>query len=244
MNLFDFIPAVYREQLNVALQPLQLSLQVGNSAADQNALQMIAALKQSIDIMERADADGQPTQVLSPDATREIGDYIFNLLDQLAIAAANRGMQEQMLQFHRMALPVAVWLHRHHGVINKLDILVNAIASFANELTDPLRLEELADLAEKIVAMATDDIKRDLDNTDARRPWRVLNLNWGIIATRTHNTQVMQRTFDQLIKNIPQDAANFFREGMQQMAIINYPQHVKDVMEQYYRLLSGDVRRH
>lgn len=244
MNLFDFIPAVYREQLNVALQPLQLSLQVGDSPADQNALQMIAALKQSIDIMERADADGQPTQVLSADATREIGDYIFNLLDQLAIAAANRGMQEQMLQFHRMALPVAVWLNRHHGVINKLDILVNAIASFANELTDPLRLEELADLAEKIVAMAADDIKRDLDNTDARRPWRVLNLNWGIIATRTHNTQVMQRTFDQLIKNIPLDAGNFFREGMQQMAIINYPQHVKDVMEQYYRLLSGDVRRH
>lgn len=244
VKIFDFIPSVYREQLNATLQPLQLSLQVGNSTADQNALQMIAALRQSVDIMERADADGQQTQIMSPESVSEIGDYVFNLLDQLAIVAANRGMQEQMLQLHRLSLPVAFWLHRHHGNINKLDILVNAVASFANEMTDPVRLEELANLAEKIVATVAEEIKRDLDTTDSRRPWRVLNLNWGIIATRTHNTILMQRTFDQLLKNIPLDAGNFFREGMQQMAIINYPQHVKDVMEKYYRLVSGGDRRH
>ncbi|MBI3188686.1 MAG: hypothetical protein HYZ31_12575 [Gammaproteobacteria bacterium] len=243
MKLFDFIPSLYREQLDVTLQPLKLSLQASKASADQNALKMVAALLQSVDIMERADADIQQIQALQPAAASEIADYIFNILDQLAIISAHRGLQQQMLQLHRLALPVAYWLYRHKGVITRLDVLVNALASYANELTETSRLEELSALAEKVVAMADENIRRDLDNTDPRRPWRVLNLNWGIIATRTHNVVVMQRTFDQLIKNIPLDAGNFFREGMQQMAIINYPQHVKDVMEKYYRhSVSGDKR--
>jgi hypothetical protein len=243
VKLFDFIPSLYREQLDLTLQPLQLSLQAGKSSSDQNSLRMIDALLQSVDIMERADADGQQVQTLQPEAASEIADHVFNLLDQLAIVAGSRGLQQQMLNLHRLALPVAFWLYRHKGVIAKLDILVNALASFANELTDPSRLEELSSLAEKIVEIAAEDIRRDVDNIDPRRPWRVLNLNWGIIATRTHNVVMMQRTFDQLLKNIPLDADNFFREGMQQMAIVNYPQHVKDVMEKYYRhSVSGDKR--
>lgn len=244
MKMFEFNPVQYREQLQAALQSLQLSLQAGKSPADQQSMQMITALMQSIDIMQRADADSQQDQVLTPAAASEIADYVFNLLDQLAIVAGNRGMQQEMLQLHRLAIPVTDWLQRHGGVISKLDILVNAIASHANELTDLPRLEELSRLAERIVAMAADDIRRDADTTDPRRPWRVLNLNWGIIATRSHNTLLMERTFDQLLKNIPLDVKNFFSEGMQQMAIINYPQHVKDVMEKYYRQVSGDVRRH
>lgn len=242
MKTFDFIPSLYREQLDVTLQPLKLSLQAGKAPADHNALQMIDALFQSVDIMERADADDQVVKSLKPESASEIADYVFNMLDQLAIVAAHRGLQQQMLHLHRLALPVACWLHRHQGVITRLDILVNALASFANELTDPSRLEELSALAEKVVAMAAEDIRLDLDNTDPRRPWRVLNLNWGIIATRTHNTVVMQHTFDQLLKNIPQDAGNFFREGMQQMAVIHYPQHVKDMMEKYYRQFQTDKR--
>lgn len=244
MKMFEFDPVRYREQLQAALQPLQLSLQAGKSAADQQSLQMIDALMQSVDIMQRADADPRQDQILPATAASEIADYVFNLLDQLAIVAANRGMQQPMLQLHRLALPVTGWLRRHGGVISKLDLLVNAIASYANELTDPLRLEELSSLAEGIVAMVADDIRHDADATDPGRPWRLLNLNWGIIATRSHNVAVMQRTFDQLLKNIPLDAKNFFREGMQQMAIINYPQAVKDVMEKYHRQVSGDERRH
>lgn len=241
---FDFNPARFREQLQVTLHPLQLSLQASKLETDQSALQMITVLLQSVDIMERANADSQQAEALLPQAASEIAEYVFDLIDQLAIIVAHRGLQKEMLLLQRLAVPVANWLLLHHGVINRLDLLVNALASFANELTDPSRLKELSEQVEKIVGMAADDIKQDVDNSDPRRPWRVLNLNWGIIATRSHNTEVMERTFNQLLKNIPLDANNFFREGMQQMAIINYPQHVKDVMEKYYRQLPDVARRH
>lgn len=244
MKNFDFNPVQFHESLQIALQPLQLSLRASNLPADQQAMQMITALTQSIDIMQRADADDQKAQAITPQAATEIAEYVFNLLDELAVVVATRGMQQQMLQLHRLSLPVAVWLHNHHGIVTRLDILVNAIASYANELTAPPRLEELSDLAERIVAMVADDIQRDIDNTDPRRPWRVLNLNWGIIATRSHNPLLMERTYDQLLKNIPQDARSFFSEGMQQMAIINYPQQVKDVMEKYYRHFVQGERQH
>jgi len=72
----------------------------------------------------------------------------------------------------------------------------------------------------------------------------VLNLNWGIVATRSHNAGLMAHVFDQLIKNIPIDAKTFFQEGMQQMDIVGYPDHVREVMEKYSKLWGADVDLH
>jgi hypothetical protein len=239
MNVFEFEAGHYRQELNDVLHDLQLSLQAGSSAEDQRALQMIAALEQAIDIMQRANAAH-----ITPAETSEIADYAFNLLDELANLAGHRGMPHAMLRLHKLSLPVCHWLHAHGGQIKKLDIVVNAIASHANTLGTAHELETFCELVTQVVTNVDADIKRDLDNTDPMRPWRVLNLNWGIIATRSHNTALMRQVFDQLLKNIPLDAPRFFQEGMQQMVIINYPQTVREVMEQYYRQWSGSERKH
>ena len=83
---FDFNPARFREQLDVTLHPLQLSLQASKLETDQSALRMITVLMQSVDIMERADADSQQAEALLPQAASEIAEYVFDLIDQLAIA--------------------------------------------------------------------------------------------------------------------------------------------------------------
>jgi len=70
---------------------------------------------------------------------------------------------------------------------------------------------------------------------DTGRPWRVLLLNHCIVATRSHNTGLMEDAFALLSARLPEDAARFFTEGMQQMDALDYPQRVREVMEKYHR---------
>jgi len=217
------------------IEALSLSLQSTDNAESQQALKMIEALRQNLQIMQRlsSDIDRNKALEISADEISKIGDYALNLLDEVSVSCASRGLQAQMLELHRLSLPVASWLRKHGGKIQKLDIIVNAIASYANTLKDNQQLETLCELIEHVIDVIDVEIKRDLEATNPMRPWRILNLNWGIVATRTHNTEIMRRVFDQLIKNIPADSQQFFNEGMQQMDAVAYPESVREVMKKY-----------
>jgi hypothetical protein len=72
----------------------------------------------------------------------------------------------------------------------------------------------------------------------------VLLLNHGIVATRSHNTALMEQAFAQLTRHLPEDAARFFTEGMQQMDALDYPDHVREVMAKYHRRWAPDRSLH
>jgi len=53
---------------------------------------------------------------------------------------------------------------------------------------------------------------------------------------------LMDEAFAVLVENLPQDARAFFREGMQQMDTVGYPEEVREVVEKYDRMWgSGDT---
>jgi len=246
MSFLAFQPEQYRTDFADATKELVASLSANQDDAAKTAIEMITAMRRNIDVMERVGVDQQSAAAksLAEAEITEIGEYALTLLDELSIVAANRGMQQVMLLLHRLSLPVALWVDEHHGKINKLDIVVNAIATYANTVSDSESLAELSTVIEKVIHSVADDIKKDLEASNPVRPWRVLNLNWGIVATRSHNAELMLHVFDQLIKNIPVDAKSFFQEGMQQMDIVGYPDHVREVMEKYSKLWGVDVDLH
>ena len=246
MNFSEFKADQFRKEFLQATEELALSLGASDDELSQSGKGMLAAMQQSIDIMQRVDADrqNQQTEPLQGDEVSEIGDYALALLDELSVIAANRGLQQTMRVLQRLSLPAAEWIGRHGGRISKLDIVVNAIAGYANELQREDDLEQLSHGIAGVVAAAADDIKRDLEATNPMRPWRILNLNWGIVATRSHNVDIMEQVFEQLIKNIPADARGFFQEGMQQMDIIGYPSHVREVMGKYNKLVGNSEALH
>ena len=47
-----------------------------------------------------------------------------------------------------------------------------------------------------------------------------------------------------LVKNLPHDARQFFREGMQQMDIVGYPPEVRAVVEKYDSMWGSDSTLH
>lgn len=218
---------------------------------DVNASQpIVQAMMQAIDVMQRAEADFETharnrdtAPPLTADEVNEIGDYALSLIEALVSnEQAVTGHQNRDLM--RLTIPVSVWVADRGGRLQQIELVVNSLAGYANELKDTLQLQELCRVMEKIINATDENIRRDLEQTNPMRPWRILNLNYGIVATRSHNTSLMEQAYDTLVKNLPQDARQFFREGMQQMDIIGYPDEVRAVVLKYDQMWGSESTLH
>ena len=226
----------------------------GRSADDENMKSfnsMIAAMEQAIDVMQSADTAGTEQQRVSEryiggleveDVSR-IGGYALELIENLVVFLQNIS-GEQNMDLLDLSLPVSLWVAHHGGRLSQIDMQVNSLAAYANQTTDTRKLVELSNVMKAIINACDDEIRRDVEQSNRMRPWRILNLNYGIVATRSHQPEIIEQAYDILIKNLPQDARSFFREGAQQMDIIGYPDEVRRVVERYNKMWGSDSSLH
>lgn len=201
---------------------------------------ILAAMDQAIDVMARAEADSAVHKDMSAESIglleekdiSTIGQYTLDLLEGM-VAYVQQITGEQSRELIRLSVPVSLWVARHGGKLSQIDMLVNSLAGYANETSEPHALAELAAVIKEIIDACDSEIRRDMEQTNMMRPWRVLNLNYGIVATRSHQPELIEQAYDALIKNLPQDARQFFKEGKQQMDIVGYPDEVREVVERY-----------
>jgi len=228
------------------------------SASDQQGVKsansprdLLAAMDQAIDVMTRADADrvvqksmtAESIGMLEEKDISEIGQYAIDILEAM-VAHVQTVTGEQNRDLLRLSLPISLWVARHGGKLSQIDMLVNSLAGYANEITEPHLLEDLVVVIKEVIDACDNDISQDVEQTNMMRPWRVLNLNYGIVATRSHNPQLIEQAYDSLVKNLPQDARQFFKEGMQQMDIIGYPDDVREVVERYNKMWGAEGMLH
>jgi len=215
-----------------------------DATAEETPEQLLAGMEKAIDVMERADSDAAARQgeaVLSDDEISEIGDFALGFLGAI-VERVESASGHQNRDLTRLAIPISLWIARQGGHISKLELVVNSLAAWANELQDTLQIAELARVTREIIDAASDELRKDLELTNPMRPWRIINLNYGIVATRSQDPALMDEAFAVLVENLPQDAREFFREGMQQMDIVGYPEEVREVVEKYDRMWgSGDT---
>ncbi|HHZ87783.1 MAG TPA: hypothetical protein EYN73_09410 [Chromatiaceae bacterium] len=222
----------------------ELTEQIDNTQdMDPSPELLLDAMNQLADVLLRIDedAENEPTEndadssdtLKLLDITR-LGNWGFQIFnDMLAIATA-ASMPAASQSLNSLYFPFALWIARHDGELSELNTVVNTAAHLANHVSDHLLLADLYVVLGELLDAVTPDIRNDLDSTNPGRPWRILNLNRAIVATRSHNPQTMDAAFRTLVDNIPDDAASFFREGMEQMEALDYPAPVRDVMERYY----------
>ncbi len=222
---------------------------------DQNELNsphdLLAAMDQAIDVMARADADSAVQNDMSAESMglleekdiSKIGSYVLDILEAMLSYVQNK-TGEQNRDLLRLSLPVSLWIARHGGKLSQIDMLVNSLAGYANEITEPHMLADLAGIIKEAIDACDNEIRRDVEQTNMMRPWRILNLNYGIVATRSHNPELIEQAYDSLAKNLPQDARQFFKEGMQQMDIIGYPDEVRKVVERYNKMWGSESSLH
>ncbi len=80
----------------------------------------------------------------------------------------------------------------------------------------------------QVADSCTSEIQQDLEPNDQLRPWRLLHINRSIVATRTHDPEIMKKAFDELLTYLPHEADIFFAEGMKEMDALDYPAHVRN----------------
>jgi len=201
--------------------------------------QLEADLEQFFDISERLEIVPEilNSEENNFDDISELGDFGLQLLAELEMWT-DAASYENNTNLQISILSLAIWIHDHHGILKQLENVVNALAQLANHTNESNELVKLHKIAEKITNSAHEVIKADVDKSEPGRVWRILNLNHGIIATRTHNIDIMQTVFEQLLMRLPEDATDFFADGIKQMDIIGYPEHVKHVMEHFYQLTN------
>jgi hypothetical protein len=199
------------------------------------------ALEQLLDVMVRVESDAQATaggsrtSEIGTEEITEIGEYAFRLHENLVAVSEQAGMTDQRETLAGLAVAIALWVAGHGGRIDTLEPVVDGLALLANTTMEADRLTDLSKTINRITIAISPFIQQDLEKTNPGRPWRVLLLNQAIVATRSHNTELMESAFALLTEHLPEDAARFFTEGMEQMDALDYPAHVRKVMEKYHR---------
>jgi hypothetical protein len=211
---------------------------------------LVQAFDQLLDVMSCVEADlQQQGEARSPHRAgpaeiTELGEYALKLHENLVALAAQAGYDDGTVVMAGIAIDFGLWIAAHAGQIVILEPVVDALARPANATVPPRELEALTRVIERLIPAVAPLIREDLEKMNPGRPWRLLLLNYGIVATRSHNTAVMETAFATLTRHLPEDAGRFFQEGMQQMEALDYPPPVRRVMEKYHRRWNPDRSLH
>ena len=167
------------------------------------------------------------------DVITELGHYALDLLDRLSYQLRQLDIHDQRENLAAVFASLAVWFARRDAVLDNLDGAADGFANLVNGQNDPGELATLSQLMDEVLESAADELKMDQDRDNPWRPWRVLNLNSGVAATRSLDAQLMQITFEKLGRRLPYDMPGFFADGKRQMDAQGVPQAVRDVMTRY-----------
>jgi hypothetical protein len=170
---------------------------------------------------------------LEADELNEIGAYGLDLLDRQAYLVRQLELMDCRGTVARMFPSLAIWLVRRGVIIDNLEGTADGFGMLVNGLNDQQELVEMCQIMEEVIAATSDALQLDEDRSNAWRPWRVINLNNGIAATRSLDPELMAKTFDKLGRRLPLDMPGFLADGRRQMMTQNVPDAVRDVMNRY-----------
>lgn len=191
---------------------------------------LIDAVMQCLDIAARS---AEP-EALAPADVDEIGTHALECISDLSLWAYQLGLEAERNVIEDLAFDFARWIARHDGAITTLEPVVNTFARRANSAHDPADLALLFDAAREVLAHIAPQLRNGLEAGNPAQPWRILNFNCAIIATRSQRPELMHAAFDLLEQNLPEECAAFYEEGVRQAAKQVYAQHVRDIMRERF----------
>ena len=205
------------------------------SGGDATPAQLIEAINQFFIIYEKLGSKRSENSLIKKDDISQIGDEAINCLDELGIWAGRLGLPQEKAMLEEIALAAAHWVIRHQGEIRSLEVIVNMLATKANSTSDKAILTSLFHVMNDVIENTSSELRSDLENSDPARPWRMLNFNFAIVATRTMDKELMIRAFDTLGRNLPEDCPHFFEEGLKQSEKAEYGPEIKTIMTEYFK---------
>lgn len=170
---------------------------------------------------------------LEQDELDEFCAYGLDLLDRLAFLVRKVEIMDKRDSVARMFAAMGVWVARRGATIDNLEGTADGFGMIVNATKSTDELRALCGLMEEVIEAVSTRLQLDEDRGDAWRPWRVINLNMGIAATRSLDPDLMARTFDNMGRRLPYDMPGFLADGMRQAAVQNVPETVTEVLRRY-----------
>jgi len=223
-----------------AISPLALEIMQAILARDAEAQKIMGddsgplALASALsDFFEIAAALESDESYMDSDDMKEFGSYGLDLLDRLDFLVRKLEIMDQRDIVSHAFPSLAVWLARHDAVIENLQGTADGFAMIVNGLTERQDLAEMCQIMEEVIEAASDKLQMDDDRSNPLRPWRIINLNSGIAATRSLDPELMEQTYEKLGRRLPYDMPGFLADGKMQMMAQNVPEAVSEVMNRY-----------
>ena len=196
-------------------------------------LELTKGFEQFFAIVATINLQADEGLIISPKEATDIGNHGFDLVCQMMGLMDRLELPHRRRDLEQISLFMARWIIRYHGQVTQLEPVVNACAQMANMLTDKTAFIELYELMTDIIESCSSNVRLDMDTINDLRPWRLLHINRGIVATRSHDPDIMKTAFDELLMYLPNEADDFFEKGMKKMVELDYPLHVRQIMELY-----------
>lgn len=197
--------------------------------------QLIEAITQFFIIYEKLGNKHSENSLIKKDNISKIGDEAITCLNELGTWAERLDLPREKAMLDEIALAAAHWVIRHQGDIRSLEVIVDMLAAKANRTSDKAVLTSLFHVMNDVIVHTSPELQSDLDKSDPSRPWRMLNFNFAIVATRTNNKELMVSAFDTLGRNLPEDCPHFFEEGLKQSEKAEYGPEIKTMMTEYFK---------
>jgi len=165
------------------------------------------------DFFEIAAALESDESYMDSDDLSEFGSYGLDLLDRLDFLVRKLEIMDQRDNVSRVLPSLAAWLARRDAIIENLAGTADGFGMLVNGLSEPQDLAEMCQIMEEVIEATSETLQMDEDKSDAWRPWRVINLNSGIAATRSLDPELMEHTFEKLGRRLPYDMPGFLADG-------------------------------
>ena len=185
------------------------------------------------DFFQLASALENGQQLEDSAAISELAHYALELVDRLKSQLWYLDIHDQRDRLSRLFASLAVWFARQDAVLDNLNGAADSFAILVNGENDSAVLADMSRLMNEVLEAASNEIKMDEDRSDQFRPWRVLNLNSGVAATRSFDANLMQETFERMERRLPHDLPGFFADGKRQVQMQEIPEDVREVMTQF-----------
>ena len=185
------------------------------------------------DFFQLASALENGQQLEDDAAISELANYAMDLVDRLQAQLWYLDIHDQRDRLSRLFASLAVWFARQDAVLDNLKGAADSFAILVNGENEKAELASMSRLMAELLDAASDEIKLDQDRSDSWRPWRVLNLNSGVAATRAFDPELMANTFDSMGRRLPYDMPNFLADGLRQATSQDVPQEVLDVINRF-----------
>jgi hypothetical protein len=170
---------------------------------------------------------------METDELTEFGAYGLDLLDRLDYLVRKLEIMDRREHVSRVIPSLAVWLARHDATLDNLQGTADGFGMLVNGMSEPEELAGMARVMDEVIEAASETLQLDVDKSDTWRPWRVINLNSGIAATRSLDPELMAEIFEKLGRRLPGDMSGFLADGKRQMMVQNVPDEVRDIMNHY-----------